>query len=90
VRFVGYLIQVDKRGEMIMVNMAQPEIDYTIVNNRHPQFPNGKTQGKWFTNGYGACAEDIARIILNGESQIDRLNAIREWIEDNSGIRFQD
>lgn len=40
---------------------------------------------KWHTNGYRAAMEDMARIIVNGESAIDRLNALRDLAEEKHG-----
>ena len=35
--------------------------------------------------GYRAAMEDVARIIVNGESAIDRLNALRDLAEEKHG-----
>ena len=40
---------------------------------------------KWHSNGYRSTMEDVARIIVNGESAIDRLNALRDLAEEKHG-----
>lgn len=55
----------------------------------YPASDHGKVVRRWFAEGMKAGLEDIAAIVDNGDSAIDRLNAIREWIENNSGVSFQ-
>ena len=40
---------------------------------------------KWHSNGYRSAMEDVARIIVNGESAVDRLNALRDLAEEKHG-----
>ena len=40
---------------------------------------------KWHSNGYRSAMEDVARIIVNGDSAIDRLNALRDLAEEKHG-----
>jgi len=52
------------------------------------RLPVGKSSQIWSSEGYKSAMKDIAVIVDNGDSAIDRLNAIRDWIENNSGVYF--
>jgi hypothetical protein len=63
-----------------------------IINKESKaQLPTGKTSGKWYSEGYRAALLDIAKLVDTDASytnQADRLDKIREWIENNSRLYF--